>query len=188
MAMSSSNPLRGDIYWSNLEPVKGSEQGGFRPVFIVSNNLMNKTAPFVMGIPITRPGDKVKNHPFNVEFQANDWDITQEAIDEITQLGHGFAGKGGFLLCNQTRAFSKERLLVKMGVFKNNIHIDQIEDALIHSLGLSLCTACDSPLRPNSTHCPNPRCQKRHHQNCTCGRNNPLNFKYCPDCGRSGRQ
>lgn len=40
----SKTPLRCEIFWANLEPVKGSEQGGFRPVLIISNNLMNENA------------------------------------------------------------------------------------------------------------------------------------------------
>lgn len=43
----SEIPLRGHIFWANLEPVMGSEQGGTRPVLIISNNLMNENASVV---------------------------------------------------------------------------------------------------------------------------------------------
>lgn len=52
------NPVRGEIYWANLEPVQGSEQGNSRPVLIVSNNLMNENAQIVIAVPLTRSGER----------------------------------------------------------------------------------------------------------------------------------
>lgn len=68
---NEDTPIRGDIYWANLEPVAGSEQGGCRPVLIISNNLMNKKAPVVIAIPITRSGEKAKAGPFNLPYNVN---------------------------------------------------------------------------------------------------------------------
>ncbi|MED0665687.1 type II toxin-antitoxin system PemK/MazF family toxin [Bacillus badius] len=184
--MTDKHPSRGDIYWANLEPVKGSEQGGSRPVFVISNDLMNQTASICIVIPITRPGEKVKNYPFNIKFESSDWSITPKAIEAINELGNSFAGQGGYLLCNQARAFSKERLLVKMGTFNSDIQLRKVEDAIIHSYGLDICTSCGTPHRPGGLKC--FKCGKRYQKKCFgCGRTNPLNFKYCPDCGRSER-
>jgi len=44
---------RGEIYDARLEPVEGSEQGGIRPVIIVSRNAINKSSPLVIAVPVT---------------------------------------------------------------------------------------------------------------------------------------
>lgn len=187
--MSKDQPRRGDVYWTDLEPVTGSEQGGFRPVFIMSNNMMNQKATIVIGIPITRAGEKVNNYPFNVPFQSTDWDITQEAIREISKLGNKFAvGQSGFILCNQARAISKDRLLVKMGSFISDDYLNKVESAITDAFGLNICAACEVPLRPRSLSCANPRCRKVHSKKCSCSRINPIHYLYCPDCGRRGKR
>lgn len=185
--MPEERPLRGDVYWANLEPVTGSEQGGYRPVFIMSNNLMNQKAPIIIVIPITRAGEQVKQYPFNIPFDAKDWNISAHAIREITDLGFSFAGQGGYILCNQARAISKERLLVKMGNFTSDSYLKRVENAIIDAFGLNICKACEMPLRPNSLSCANPKCRKVHSKKCNCSRIYPMSYLYCPECGRRGR-
>ncbi|WP_342495651.1 type II toxin-antitoxin system PemK/MazF family toxin [Bacillus sp. FSL K6-0994] len=183
--MGRMEPSRGDIYWADLEPVKGSEQGGFRPVFVVSNNLMNQTAPICICVPITRDGEKVKNYPFNVQFDSGDWIIDTEAIQSIKKMGNSFANQGGFLLCNQARAISKNRLHVRMGTFKNNSQLKKVEDAIIHSFGLNLCEKCETPLRPGGLKC--GKCNRVHSKKCSgCKTIHSVKNNFCPQCG-SGR-
>ena len=181
--MKKTDPSRGDIYWADLEPVKGSEQGGSRPVFVISNNLMNKTAPICICVPITRPGEKIKKYPFNVEFEKEDWLISQEAITEIERLGNSFANAGGFLLCNQARAISKNRLYVRMGRFENESNLKKVEEAIIHSFGLNICESCETPLRIGGLKC--AKCHKVHSKRCMgCGTIHSIKYKFCPECGR----
>ncbi|MBR0602802.1 hypothetical protein HF695_10765 [Bacillus safensis] len=180
--MGRMKPSRGDIYWADLEPVKGSEQGGFRPVFVVSNNLMNLTAPICICVPITRTPVN-KNYPFLVEFEQNDWIINDNAVKEIEKMGNKFANQGGVLLCSQARAISKERLHVKMGTFKDDTQLKKVEEAIIHSFGLNLCEKCDTPLRPNGLKC--GKCHHVHSKKCFgCKTVHSTKNNFCPQCGR----
>jgi len=58
--------LQGEIWYANLSPTKGSEQAGYRPVLIVSGNLMNKYLPIVICCPLT---SKIKNYKGNIIVQ-----------------------------------------------------------------------------------------------------------------------
>jgi len=180
---SGEIPLRGNIYWADLEPVKGSEQGGFRPVFIVSNILMNKFAPIVIAIPMT---SKVKEAPFNIQYSVTDYSINQSAINQLKANGHFFKVESGFILCNQSRSISKDRLIKKIGEFTNEEIVAKVSEAIIHSYGLNVCSSCETPLIPNSTHCISKACRKAHSVKCPdCKEISPLKFRYCPNCGRS---
>lgn len=85
-------PRRGQIYWVDLSPTKGSEQNGRRPAVIVSNDTTNQHGSVVVVVPLT---SKVKhrNLAVNVYLPAND-PLPQE----------------GLVLCNQVRTVAKERL------------------------------------------------------------------------------
>lgn len=76
-------PIRGDLYWANLEPVKGSEQGGSRPVLIMSNNIMNRTAPIIVAIPMTRAEEKISAGPFNIPFKISTAEIIEENVKNL---------------------------------------------------------------------------------------------------------
>ena len=61
--MEEKEVKRGDIYHANLDPVKGSEQGGYRPVLVIQNNLGNKYSPTVIVAAITsRPKHRMSTH------------------------------------------------------------------------------------------------------------------------------
>jgi len=96
--------LQGEIWYANLSPTKGSEQAGYRPVLIVSGNLMNKYLPIVICCPLT---SKIKNYKGNIIVQP-----TKE--NKLTQVSE--------VLTFHIRSISKERLVKKIGnISKNEI-------------------------------------------------------------------
>ena len=70
---------RGDIYYADLRPVVGSEQGGIRPVLIVQNDAGNKHSPTVICAAITSKMNKAKL-PTHVELRAIDCSITKDSV------------------------------------------------------------------------------------------------------------
>ncbi|MCC5467508.1 type II toxin-antitoxin system PemK/MazF family toxin [Pelosinus baikalensis] len=175
-------PIRGEIYWANLEPVEGSEQGGCRPVLIISNTLMNETASVVMVIPMTRKEEKVRVGPFNISIPIKS--VVQDAngISDLKDKGHYFAPQDGVLLCNHARTISKNRLIGVVGKCEDKQIIDAIENAIKHAFALEACNECGVPLRPNGLLC--ARCKRIHRIKCIkCGVVSPNTYKYCPNCG-----
>lgn len=184
---NNSFPIRGEIYYADLEPVKGSEQGGSRPVLVVSNNLMNETATIVMAVPMTRSEEKVKAGPFNVPYQIEKVQIDDESINQLRSKGYYYAPVNGVILCNQARAVSKDRLIGKVGLLTDKIVIKQVEAALIHSFALMACDDCAIPLRPNGLRC--IKCGKVYRTKCTkCRMIFDINYNYCPYCGEGVRK
>jgi mRNA interferase MazF len=92
--------VRGEIYLANLNPVSGSEQGGTRPLLIVSRNALNENAPVVVGVPVTGREHKRRLYPTHVELKA----------------GEGGLAKDSVVLCEQVRAISKGRLTKRIGI------------------------------------------------------------------------
>jgi mRNA interferase MazF len=91
--------VRGDVYQANLDPVSGSEQGGTRPVLIVSRDALNANAPIVIVVPLTSRDNKKRLYPTHVELPA----------------GEGSLSKNSVALCEQVRAISKNRLTKRIG-------------------------------------------------------------------------
>ena len=91
--------FRGEVYQANLDPIAGSEQGGTRPVLIVSRNALNVNAPIVIVVPLTSRENKRRLYPTHVELSA----------------GEGGLAKDSVALCEQVRAISKNRLMKKIG-------------------------------------------------------------------------
>lgn len=85
-------PRRGQIYWVDLSPTKGSEQSGRRPAVIVSNDITNQHGSVVVIVPMTSK-TKHKRLSVNVHLPANN-PLPQE----------------GLVLCNQIRTVAQERL------------------------------------------------------------------------------
>lgn len=109
---------RGDIFFADLSPVVGSEQGGLRPVLIIQNDVGNKFSPTVIVAAITSQVNKTKL-PTHVEIGA---------------LGNGLT-KNSVVLMEQLRTIDKRRLKEKIG------HIDEpaiqrVQSALTVSLGM----------------------------------------------------
>lgn len=110
---------RGEIYYADLSPVVGSEQGGVRPVLIVQNDVGNKHSPTVIAAAITSQKEKAKL-PTHIELSA---------------YGCGLA-KDSVVLLEQIRTIDKKRLKERMGELDNG-SMTKVNDALSISFGLS---------------------------------------------------
>lgn len=111
---------RGDIYYADLSPVVGSEQGGMRPVLIVQNDIGNKHSPTVIAAAITSRLDKAK-------------------LPTHTEVGGGTCGlaKDSVVLLEQIRTLDKKRLKEKMGTLDVS-SMSAVNSALSISFGLKL--------------------------------------------------
>lgn len=76
---------RGDIYYADLRPVKGSEQGGVRPVLIIQNDVGNRHSPTVICAAITSKMNKAKL-PTHVELEASRYDLMKDSVVLLEQL------------------------------------------------------------------------------------------------------
>ena len=109
---------RGDIYYADLSPVVGSEQGGIRPVLIVQNDVGNRFSPTVIAAAITSQKDKTKL-PTHIQLQA---------------VGSGLA-KDSIVLLEQIRTLDKRRLRERMGRL-DEASMNRVDQALQVSFGL----------------------------------------------------
>lgn len=109
---------RGDIYYADLSPVVGSEQGGIRPVLIVQNNVGNRYSPTVIAAAITSQVNKAKM-PTHIELGARSFGLTKDSI----------------VLTEQIRTLDKKRLREKMGTL-DEAHMQSVDEALAVSFGL----------------------------------------------------
>ena len=112
------NVKRGDIYYADLSPVVGSEQGGLRPVLIIQNDVGNRYSPTVIAAAITSRMDKNKL-PTHIEVYAARAGLPRDSV----------------ILLEQIRTLDKRRLREKMG------HLDEramaeVNDAISISFGL----------------------------------------------------
>src|ERR1035441_955790 len=73
-------PLRGDVFISNLDPSEGSEQGGTRPVVVVSRDALNQFSPVVVVASITDAANKKKIYPSHVKVSAGIGGLTMDSI------------------------------------------------------------------------------------------------------------
>ena len=103
---------RGDIYYADLSPVVGSEQGGVRPVLIVQNDVGNKFSPTVIAAAITSQRDKT-NLPTHIEVDARDCGLAKDSI----------------VLLEQVRTIDKRRLREKMGALDDG-SMGKVNEAL----------------------------------------------------------
>ena len=109
---------RGDIYYADLSPVVGSEQGGVRPVLIVQNDVGNKFSPTVIAAAITSQRDKT-NLPTHIKVDADGCGLSKDSI----------------VLLEQVRTIDKQRLKEKMGSL-DVTSMNAIDKALSFSFGL----------------------------------------------------
>lgn len=116
--MNEQKIKRGDIYIADLEKVKGSEQGGIRPVVIIQNNIGNRFSPTVIVAPVTSKVEKKHKQPTHVYF------------DKVADLD-----KSSVIMMEQLRTIDKSRLSDYMGhIDKENMN--EINKALAISIGL----------------------------------------------------
>lgn len=109
---------RGDIYYADLRPVVGSEQGGVRPVLIIQNDVGNRHSPTVICAAITSQMNKAKL-PTHVELHSDQYDIAKDSV----------------VLLEQLRTIDKKRLKDKVCHLDNQILL-KIDKALEISLEL----------------------------------------------------
>ena len=109
---------RGDIFYADLSPVIGSEQGGVRPVIVVQNDIGNKYSTTVIVAAITSKINKAKM-PTHIEISA---------------LEHGLS-KDSVILAEQIRTIDKKRLKEKIGRIDDRL-IDSVNTALRISFGI----------------------------------------------------
>ena len=109
---------RGDIYYADLRPVIGSEQGGIRPVLIVQNDLGNKHSPTVICAAITSKMHKAKL-PTHIELSTSQYDMEKDSV----------------ILLEQLRTIDKTRLKCKVCHLDNKI-MQKVNGALMISLEL----------------------------------------------------
>lgn len=115
---------RGDIYYADLSPVVGSEQGGLRPVLIVQNDVGNRYSPTVIAAAITSRLDKNKL-PTHIDVMRS------ETVDRDM---FGLA-KDSVVLLEQIRTLDKRRLKEKMGHLDERL-MRRVDDAISISFGL----------------------------------------------------
>lgn len=109
---------RGDIYYADLSPVVGSEQGGVRPVLIVQNDVGNRYSPTVIAAAITSRTDKSKL-PTHIEVFADKYGLARDSV----------------ILLEQIRTIDKKRLREKMGHLDDDV-MNRVNNAITVSFGL----------------------------------------------------
>ena len=111
---------RGDIFYADLSPVVGSEQGGIRPVLIVQNNIGNKYSPTVICTAITSQINKAKL-PTHIELSSEKYALSKDSV----------------VLLEQVRTIDKKRLREKLCRLDPEIMV-KVDNALAISLGLKI--------------------------------------------------
>ena len=109
---------RGDIYYADLSPVVGSEQGGVRPVLIVQNDVGNRYSPTVIAAAITSQKEKSKL-PTHIELDSKNCGLSKDSV----------------VLLEQIRTIDKHRLKERMGRLDNRA-MSEVDQALSISFGL----------------------------------------------------
>lgn len=109
---------RGEIYYADLSPVVGSEQGGIRPVLIVQNNVGNRYSPTVIAAAITSRHDKA-DLPTHIRVNADASGLVKDSI----------------ILLEQVRTIDKKRLRERMGEL-DVMSMSRVDHALSVSFGL----------------------------------------------------
>ena len=110
---------RGDIFYADLSPVVGSEQGGIRPILIVQNDIGNKFSPTIIASAITSQLTKAKL-PTHIEIQSGKFGLPRDSV----------------ILLEQIRTLDKRRLKSKIGSLDDRT-MNAVNRALLISLGFA---------------------------------------------------
>lgn len=111
--------IRGEIYYADLSPVIGSEQGGVRPVLVVQNDVGNKFSPTVIIAAITSQLSKAKL-PTHIELNREEYNLNKDSV----------------VLLEQIRTLDKRRLKEKVSSI-DKIKMQQVDVAMMISLGIT---------------------------------------------------
>lgn len=109
---------RGEIYYADLSPVVGSEQGGIRPVLVVQNDIGNKYSPTIIAAAITSKINKAKM-PTHIELSAHVYGLHKDSV----------------VLLEQIRTIDKQRLKEKIGKLDPSV-MSNVDKALFISFGM----------------------------------------------------
>jgi len=109
---------RGDVYFADLSPVVGSEQGGVRPVLVIQNDIGNRFSPTIIVAAITAQIQKAKL-PTHVEIDAKRYGFERDSV----------------ILLEQIRTIDKQRLTDKITQLDEEM-MEKVDEALQISLGL----------------------------------------------------
>lgn len=110
---------KGDLFFADLSPVVGSEQGGVRPVLVVQNDVGNKYSPTIIVAAVTSQTGKAKL-PTHVQLNATQGGLSKDSV----------------VLLEQLRTIDKQRLKERIGALSEN-QIPDVEKALSVSLGIA---------------------------------------------------
>ena len=110
---------RGDIYYADLSPVVGSEQGGIRPVLVIQNNIGNRHSPTIICAAITSKMNKAKL-PTHIEISTRDYNIVKNSV----------------ILLEQIRTIDKQRL---------KEYVCQIDSAMMKKVDEAICVSLNLP-------------------------------------------
>jgi len=110
---------RGELYYADLSPVVGSEQGGVRPILIVQNDTGNKYSPTIIAAAITSQLGKARL-PTHIELSANEFGLVKNSV----------------ILLEQIRTLDKRRLKERIGALSEST-MRKVNTALLISLGFS---------------------------------------------------
>lgn len=111
------NIKRGELYYADLSPVVGSEQGGVRPVLVVQNDVGNKYSPTVIAAAVTSKINKAKL-PTHIELPSNSYGLQKDSV----------------ILLEQIRTLDKRRLKERIGELNENT-MSRVDKAILISLG-----------------------------------------------------
>jgi mRNA interferase MazF len=110
---------RGEIYFAQLNPVIGSEQGGIRPVLVIQNDIGNQYSPTTIVLAITSQINKAKL-PTHVELKSEDFGLERDSV----------------ILAEQVRTIDKTRLKQRIAMLDEEV-MNNVDQALMISLGLT---------------------------------------------------
>ncbi len=113
------NIKRGELYYADLSPVVGSEQGGIRPVLVVQNDVGNKYSPTVIAAAVTSKINKAKL-PTHIELPCNSYGLQKDSV----------------ILLEQIRTLDKRRLKERIGELNENT-MTRVDKAILISLGFT---------------------------------------------------
>lgn len=108
---------RGELYYADLSPVVGSEQGGVRPVLVVQNDVGNKFSPTVIAAAVTSKINKAKL-PTHIELPSNEYGLNKDSV----------------ILLEQIRTLDKHRLKERIGELPSET-MSKVDRAILISLG-----------------------------------------------------
>lgn len=108
---------RGELYYADLSPVVGSEQGGVRPVLVVQNDVGNKYSPTIIAAAVTSKINKAKL-PTHIELPSNAFGLAKDSV----------------ILLEQIRTLDKRRLKERIGELSQSTMV-KVDKAILISLG-----------------------------------------------------